>query len=263
MTERGEAVEAAASASLRTRMAARLQQAGGGAGRGGRVTDRVVDDLVAYIEENGLEPGDKLPPERVFIDQLGVSRSSLREAVRILATIGMIAVRHGDGMYVGAGRREAEPTPAALFDVTEEFALRNLIETRVGIEIAAVTAAIDRASDDDLEGLETFLDDQQREFSDNPDFRWEPLGFEIAIVELTANSWLYDVEIMLRDAWRGLSTGLRTTVGRYHEWQSEHRAILASMRSRNTTQARRLVIAHLSVERFEEDLDRLKNRPKN
>jgi GntR family transcriptional regulator, transcriptional repressor for pyruvate dehydrogenase complex len=199
----------------------------------------------------------------VFIEQLNVSRSSLREALRILSTIGVVDVRHGDGMYVAAVTDLASATPATIFDATEEHALRNLIETRIGIEIAAVTAAIQRASDEDLAGLENFLDDQERELAKNPDFSWEPLGFEIAIVELTANSWLYDVELMLRDAWRGLSSGLRTTVGRHHEWQSEHRAILASMRSRNATQAQRLVIAHLSFERFEEDIDRLKKRLKN
>jgi len=232
-------------------------------GRSPRVTERVVDELFSYIETNSLKPGDRLPPERVFIEQLNVSRSSLREALRILSTIGVVDVRHGDGMYVAAGSETANATPTAIFDATEEYALRNLIETRIGIEIAAVTAAIQRASDEDLLSLEHFLDEQERKLAENPDFSWEPLGFEIAIVELTANSWLYDVELMLRDAWRGLSSGLRATVGRHHEWQSEHRAILASMRSRNATQAQRLVIVHLSLERFEEDIDRLKKRLKN
>lgn len=223
------------------------------------VTNRVVDEISSYIESNGLAPGDRLPPERVFIDRLNVSRSSLREALRVLSTIGIIDVRHGDGMYVAATREMLSAAPTALFDATEEYALRNLVETRIGIEIAAVSAAVRRATDEELLGLQRFLDDQEKELAANPDFSWEPLGFEIAIIELTGNNWLYDVEIMLRDAWRGLSSGLRTSVGRHHEWQSEHRAILASMRSRNMTQAQRLVMAHLSFERFQEDIDRLKN----
>lgn len=231
--------------------------------RSPRVTERVVDEMLAFIETNELVPGDRLPPERVFIDQLNVSRSSLREAVRILTTIGVVDVRHGDGMFVAAGPEAAGASPAALFDATEEFAIRNLIETRIGIEMAAVTAAIQRASDADLLGLGRFLEAQERELGEDPDFSWEPLGFEIAIVELTENSWLYDIELMLRDAWRGLSSGLRTTVGRHHEWQAEHRAILASMQTRNVTQARRLVIAHLSLERFEEDITRIKEHSKN
>jgi len=219
----------------------------------GRVAERVVDELCAYIESNGLTNGDKLPPERVFIELLGVSRSSLREALRVLSTVGIIDVRHGDGMYV-ASTQPMQGATKALFDATEQNALRNLVETRLGIELAAVTAATHRASDEDLASLQRMLDEQEARLADDPDFVWEPLGFELAVVEISGNSWLHDVETMLRDSWLALSSGLRASVGRHEEWLTEHRAIVASMRSRNVTQAQRLVMAHLSLERFEEDL---------
>jgi GntR family transcriptional regulator, transcriptional repressor for pyruvate dehydrogenase complex len=218
----------------------------------GRVAERVVDALQAYIAERGLEPGDRLPPERVFLEQLGVSRSSLREAVRVLSTLGVMDVRHGDGMYVGPGQEAIASPP--IFDPTEVHALRNLVETRLGIELAAVTAASQRASDADLERLQQLLDEDARRMEQDSEYTWTPLAFELALIEATGNSWLYDVEIMLRDAWLSLSGGLRASVGRHAEWLSEHRAILASIRSRNVSQAQRLVMAHLSLERFEEDL---------
>lgn len=245
----------------RTRAAASYQTSmNRPADRTQRVAERVVDEVFSYIEANGLKTGDKLPPERVFIEQLGVSRSSLREALRVLSTIGIVDVRHGDGMYVASGLDAQNVTPKVIFDETEQHALRNLVETRIGIELAAVTAATQRASDEDLLGLQQFLDDQEQQLAENPDFAWEPLGFELAVVELSANTWLYEVELMLRDSWLALSTGLRTSVGRHVEWLNEHRAIVASMRSRNVTQAQRLVMAHLSLERFEEDLETLKKR---
>jgi GntR family transcriptional regulator, transcriptional repressor for pyruvate dehydrogenase complex len=219
----------------------------------GRVAERVIDEICAYIESNGLTSGDKLPPERVFIELFGVSRSSLREALRVLSTVGIIDVRHGDGMYVSATSPVVQ-NQRALFDATEQNALRNLVETRLGIELAAVTAATRRASDDDLVSLQRMIDEQESQMVEDRDFAWEPLGFELAVVELTGNSWLYDVELMLRDSWLALSSGLRSSVGRHEEWLTEHRAIVASMRSRNVTQAQRLVMAHLSLERFEEDL---------
>jgi GntR family transcriptional regulator, transcriptional repressor for pyruvate dehydrogenase complex len=218
----------------------------------GRFAERFVDALQAYIAERGLEPGDRLPPERVFLEQLGVSRSSLREAVRVLSTLGVMDVRHGDGMYVGPGQEAIASPP--IFDPTEVHALRNLVETRLGIELAAVTAASQRASDEDLERLQQLLDEDARRMEQDSEYTWTPLAFELALIEATGNSWLYDVEIMLRDAWLSLSGGLRASVGRHAEWLSEHRAILASIRSRNVSQAQRLVMAHLSLERFEEDL---------
>jgi GntR family transcriptional repressor for pyruvate dehydrogenase complex len=98
------------------------------------------------------------------------------------------------------------------------------------------------------------LDEHARRLEKDPTYTWQPLGFELALIEATGNTWLYDVEVMLRDAWQSLSGGLRASVGRHSEWLAEHRAILASIRSRNVTQAQRLVMAHVSLERFEEDL---------
>jgi GntR family transcriptional regulator, transcriptional repressor for pyruvate dehydrogenase complex len=219
-----------------------------------KVTEWVVTALRTFIEANGMRPGDKLPPERVFIEQLGVSRSSLREALRVLSTLGLIEVRRGDGMYVAAPPDGWAGSATALFDATEENALRNLVETRMGIELAATIAATQRATEEDLTQLQWFLDEQGRQLRGDPGYEWEPLAFELAVVEITGNTWLYDVEVMLRDAWRSLSGDLRASVRRHHEWHSEHGAILASMRSRNVAQVQRLVVAHLSLERFEDDL---------
>lgn len=220
----------------------------------GRVAERVVDELVEYIESNHLMTGDKLPPERVFMELFGVGRSSLREALRVLSTVGLVDVRHGDGMYVAAAKATQTANPKAIFDATEQNALRNLVETRLGIELAAVTAATLRATDEDFVGLLEMLQQQERLLNEDPHFAWEPLGFELAVVEMSGNSWLWEVELMLRESWLALSHGLRASVGRHKEWLTEHRAIVASMRSRNVTQAQRLVMAHLSLERFEEDL---------
>jgi GntR family transcriptional repressor for pyruvate dehydrogenase complex len=229
----------------------------------GRVAERVVDEICGYIESNGLTVGDKLPPERVFMELFGVGRSSLREALRVLSTVGIVDVRHGDGMYVSSSTPTPQANPKAIFDATEQNALRNLVETRLGIEIAAVTAATLRATDDDFVALQRLLDDQEERLAEDPAFTWEPLGFELAVVEISGNSWLYEVELLLRDSWLALSSGLRATVGRHEEWLAEHRAILASMRSRNVTQAQRLVMAHLSLERFEEDLESLRTGTKH
>src|SRR5215216_4311750 len=221
---------------------------------GRRVAERVVEELRAFIADNGLEPGQKLPPERVFLEQFGVSRSSLREAVRVLSTLGLIDVRHGHGMYVAAPPETWSDSSSAIFDATEQHALRNLVETRLGIELAATIAAIQRATAEDLDRLQQIVDEHARQLKADPEYSWEPLAFELAIIEVTGNTWLYEVELQLREAWLSLSGGLRSSVARYGEWVSEHQAIMASLRSRNALQAQRLVMAHVSFERFEEDL---------
>lgn len=64
------------------------------------VTTRAIDSIRAMIASGELEPGDRLPPENELADRLGVSRGSLREAVRALSQIQVLDVRRGDGTYV-------------------------------------------------------------------------------------------------------------------------------------------------------------------
>ena len=64
------------------------------------VTTRAIDSIRAMISSGDLHPGDRLPPEQELADQLGVSRGSLREAVRALAQINVLDVRRGDGTFV-------------------------------------------------------------------------------------------------------------------------------------------------------------------
>jgi GntR family transcriptional repressor for pyruvate dehydrogenase complex len=223
-------------------------------GGAGRLIDRTVTEVRRYMEVNGLEAGHKLPPERILIEQLGVSRSSVREAMRVLSTLGLIEVRHGDGTYVASGSDNWTLAEVRWFDASEEHALCNLIETRLSIELALVAGAVRRATDDDLDRLEEIIDSHEAALRDAVDYEWEPLTFELALAEICGNSWLYEIEVNLQQAWCSLSGGLRASVGRHTEWNSEHRAILASLRSRNTLQAQRLVMSHVNLERFEEDL---------
>jgi GntR family transcriptional repressor for pyruvate dehydrogenase complex len=64
------------------------------------VTTRAIDSIRAMISSGELQPGDRLPPEQELADRLGVSRGSLREAVRALSQIKVLDVRRGDGTYV-------------------------------------------------------------------------------------------------------------------------------------------------------------------
>jgi GntR family transcriptional repressor for pyruvate dehydrogenase complex len=187
------------------------------------------------------------------MEQLGVGRSSVREALRVLSTLGLVEVRHGDGMYVSSPPRFWNTGSKAFFDASEENALRNLAEARLGVEWLAVGLAAERGTEEDFGRLEQFLDEQERLMESAPGARWRPLGFELGVVEIAGNPVLAQFEQLLAELWESLSPGLLVSVGHYREWMSEHRAILASLRSGNAAQARRLVIAHVAVERFEQD----------
>ena len=72
----------------------------GGMSTSSRLSDRVAERLRALISERGLRPGDRLPAERALAVELGISRTSLREAIARLASQGLLTARVGGGTYV-------------------------------------------------------------------------------------------------------------------------------------------------------------------
>ncbi|KAF1049289.1 MAG: putative L-lactate dehydrogenase operon regulatory protein [Xylophilus sp.] len=65
-----------------------------------RLADHVVEKLLALVQSRGLQAGQRLPAERQLAEELGVSRTSVREAIQKLASQGVLAARRGDGTYL-------------------------------------------------------------------------------------------------------------------------------------------------------------------
>ena len=76
--------------------------------------DQIAARLIALITERQLKAGDRLPPERELAAAMGVSRSSLREALRALAMVGVVEMRHGDGTYLTSLETDALLRPVSL-----------------------------------------------------------------------------------------------------------------------------------------------------
>lgn len=215
-----------------------------------RVSDRVVDELRAFIHSNGLAPGSKLPGERLLVEAFGVSRSSLREAIRVLATLGVLEAKHGDGVYVRTPEVvRATDTPPAVELASEP--LRDLVEARLGVELAAATAVAERGAEPDFIVLDRLLDDHAAAVRRGDQEPWPPMSFELAVVRLSGNTLLIAFEESLLERWIATWAGRTFDGHRYDEWVAEHRAVLASLRTGNVAQVQRLLVAHLNVERLE------------
>src|SRR4051794_1405788 len=88
--------------------------------------DQIAARLIALITERRLQAGDRLPPERELATTMGVSRSSLREALRALAMLGLTEMRHGAGTYVTSLQPDALMRPVGLVLALSDAGLHEL-----------------------------------------------------------------------------------------------------------------------------------------
>ena len=152
----GPALGGAASRGAVFRSAASASTASSRAGRRPTTADQIKD----YILTEGLQPGDSLPTEPALCELLGVSRSNVREAIRMLTTLDIVEVRHGHGTFVGQmsldALVEALVFRGVLIPGDDLQALRDIVEVRQSLDVAMaqkVTTSMRGTHNEDLHAL--------------------------------------------------------------------------------------------------------------
>ena len=105
------------------------------------------------IENGDLRPGDRLAPERELVRRIGVSRTSIKEGLRMLAAMGVITIRRGAGAFITAGPPALLSQPLAQFTVMHHISRECLSEARQMIESSAAALAAERATGDQLAAI--------------------------------------------------------------------------------------------------------------
>lgn len=119
-----------------------------------RLYEQVAEQITAWITQNGLSAGDRLPPERELATRLGVSRATLSQALVALEVIGVVAVRHGDGTVL-----TGSPGTTRIVEAIRSHAdrLPEIIETRDALETKIAALAAARRTDEDLARIDDAL----------------------------------------------------------------------------------------------------------
>ena len=125
-----------------------------------RLYEQVAEQISQWIAENGLEAGDRLPPERELAVRLGVSRATLSQALVALEVVGVVAVRHGDGTVL-----TDKAGSARIIDAIRAHAdrLPEVIEARDALETKLAALAAQRRTDADLAAIEAGLQQMERD----------------------------------------------------------------------------------------------------
>lgn len=211
------------------------------------LVDRVVRSIQDQILSERLPVGTKLPPEREFAERLGVSRTVVREAMRVLAAKGLLETTHGVGTTVMALTREEAVKPLNLFlrSLGKEISLEHLHQVRSLIEIENTRLAAEQGSDKDLNDLQRILTEMEAAKDDPEFFASKDTEFHRRLAETTHNPLL----ILVLDSIADLMIEVRKLVakedGLVGRVMPAHAAILECIRGRNEKKAQQMMREHL------------------
>jgi GntR family transcriptional regulator, transcriptional repressor for pyruvate dehydrogenase complex len=211
----------------------------------------VAERLTEQIGARRLRPGDLLPPERELVSSYGVGRSSVREALRMLESRGLIVGRGNGTFAVAEYRRPLDHSLDVLLAVDEAdhgelFEVRRILEAEAGALAAA------RRTADHLAAMAAAVDDMAAGLDSEERFIEADLRFHLTVAEATGNRVLFH----LMDAVRGLL--LRSLASSFHIPGSPqravkmHRLIVAAIEARDAEAARAAMHDH--VARVERDI---------
>lgn len=115
---------------------------------------RVIEKVKKMILSGELKPGEKLPPEREFAEELEVSRNSVREAIRIMDMMGIVSSQQGSGNYVTCEFQKSITETMAMMFAMDQVNDKQISQVRYSLEVLAFTLALDRVREEDLAKME-------------------------------------------------------------------------------------------------------------
>jgi GntR family transcriptional regulator, transcriptional repressor for pyruvate dehydrogenase complex len=211
------------------------------------VTDEAILKIKEMIVSGELGPGSRLPPEKELSERLGLSRSSMREAVKALEVIRVLDVRRGDGTYVTSLEpRLLLEAMSFVVDLHDDSSILDLFAVRRILEPAAAALAAGRMTADDVSKLRVQLDSVD-ESTDVEGLVAHDIQFHRAIAAAAGNAYLAGlIDSLSNDTvrariWRGL-----TQEHSVNRTLAEHRAIVGALERGDADLAGALTVVHIS-----------------
>jgi GntR family transcriptional regulator, transcriptional repressor for pyruvate dehydrogenase complex len=209
-----------------------------------RLYQHVADQIRTFIKDGGIAAGTRLPPEREFAMQLGVSRPSLREALIALEIDGRVEIRMGSGVYVCQPPATAERATPALGESPSE-----LMHARAALEGAVINLAAARATRQGLQRVRDCLEAMRRDHATGRNPLESDRRFHLSIAEMSGNSVLLRLVGELFDARHGpLPARMSVRSENVHTWDqamAEHEAIFRALEARDPQAAAAAMCTHL------------------
>ena len=129
------------------------------------VVQQVIDRLTLAMINKELKPGDKIPTEKELSEMFGTARNSVREAVKVLVSFGVLEIRRPEGTFVADGFSDPMIDPLLYGIILDDAGnMESLLELREWIDIGMLRLAIEKATDEDVKQMEDCLADLADQF---------------------------------------------------------------------------------------------------
>ena len=190
----------------------------------------VVDKITNSIINGDLPHGQILPPEKQLCEALGVSRSILREAVRVLSSKGLVQVKQGHGTIVQQPKIEVPEEAVRNYIMTRSFSLQQLMEVRMPIEREMARLAALRRDETHLSAMEDSIKVMEDPLQSNDAFAGADADFHRAIIEASGNPIF---GIMIRSIMVNLHISRQLAIRHFgiDVVAGEHRGVLEAIRA--------------------------------
>jgi DNA-binding FadR family transcriptional regulator len=159
----------------------------------------VAEQLLGYIAERGLRPGDRLPTEKGLAEILGTGRSVTREAIKVLAAVGRVAVRKGAGIYVSVPSNPDADASVGYFQPTDLAHVAMLFDHRRLIEAESARLAATLARPAQVRAIRDAAEASVAAHQDHALFRQQDRLFHDAVAGASGNVFLQAAVTSLRD----------------------------------------------------------------
>ncbi|NVN99144.1 MAG: FadR family transcriptional regulator [Geobacteraceae bacterium] len=215
-----------------------------------KISSQIAEQIRSSILAGEFSPGDKLPPERELAEMFGVSRPSVREALNMLASSGLVMSYQGGGTVVMSLVEIVAGNPLSDLIKGEQERALDVIEVRKGMEAWTAYYAAQRALPEDLRKLEKLVTEMERNLEGLVPSQDLDASFHVCIAQATHNIvWLHLMQSIfdaMKEFQRGVWRAVYITEEDHRQLFQHHRAVFEAIRERDPERAREAMLTHLT-----------------
>ena len=208
------------------------------------LNEAVRDYVKQYILEHSLSAGDPLPPETQLADELGVGRSSVREAIKALQSLGIVEARQGNGLYVREYNFDPILETIGYGINLDTKMLSELAQIRFMLEQAAIEEAVERLEPVALEQLEQLMTRWQDRVQSGQNYIDLDENFHRILYGALSNQMLLNFIEVFWDAFKTLDNPIIQEEKPPQKELDDHWIILEAVKARNAPLARQRLMEH-------------------